>query len=185
MPERMVRLPVTRAILFLSSLLITTGLVACGVRPYDYVAPYLQTLSNPYKKTVTVTKTLHMVPTFTPMPSASATITLTSTAFQIIHQESLTPTTGIKPLEGTAEILLENRTGVTLVLELEGLQSFGYEITPGGVLQAHIPAGTYRYWLILPGQQSLRGSKIFYPGPSTWTFYRTPSVIESPTPKWP
>jgi len=185
MPERMLRLPVTRFVFFVIFLLVAAGLTACGVRPYDYVAPYLQTIADPYKKTVITTATLHMVSTFTPMPSSTPAPTLTSTAFQMFYQESPTATMGITPLEGTAELLLENRTGVTLVVELEGLQSFGFEIAPAGVLQAQVPAGTYRYWLILPGKQSLRGSKTFSPGSSTWTFYHTPGVIESPTPKWP
>jgi hypothetical protein len=84
-----------------------------------------------------------------------------------------------------AELLLENRTGVTVMVELEGQGKFGYEIPPAGVFEARIPAGTYHFRLILPGLQTLRGSKVFFPGPSTWTFYRTPSVLESPTPKWP
>ena len=185
MPEKMVRLTVTRFVFFLIFLLIAAGLTACGVRPYDYVAPYLQTIADPYKVAVTGTEALTMVSTFTPIPSSTPTPTITSTAFQIIQQQSPTPTMGITPLEGTAELLLENRTGVTLVVELEGLQSYGFEIAPAGVLQAQVPAGTYRFWLILPGQQSLRGSKTFSPGLSTWTFYHTPGVLESPTPKWP
>jgi hypothetical protein len=166
---------------------IVTGiltLAACGVRPYDYIAPDLQTLSASIRGTPSPGVIVEMVPTFTPPPYASPTTKRTLTASPTVSSETPSPTTMITPLEGLAQVLLENRTGATLVVSLEGTQAFGYEITPGAALEVQIPAGVYQYWLILPGQQNLRGEKVFYPGASTWTFYRTPGVVESPTPRW-
>ena len=184
MVEKMLRKPVIQFLIPVFLLLTSVSLTACGVRLYDYVAPYLQTRAVPYQNTVTPASTLTMVPAFTPIPSASPTATLTSTAY-VVSIESPTPTAGITPLEGTAEVTLDNRTGETLVVELEGTGSFGYEIAPAGLLHVQIPAGTYRYMLVLSGQKTLHGSKTFFAGPLTWTFYRTPGVVESPTPRWP
>jgi hypothetical protein len=165
-------------------LVIVLALAACGVRPYDYIAPDVKTLSASIKGTPSPVVIVEMVPTFTPLPSASPTRTRTLTASPTTSLETPSPTTVITPPEGLAQVLLDNRTGVTLVLSLEGAEAFSYEITAGEALQVEIPAGVYQYWLILPGQQNLRGEKIFFPGASTWTFYRTPGVVESPTPRW-
>jgi len=177
--------PIHRFLSFLFILLVFAGLSACGERPYDYAAPYLKTLSILPDETWTAAPSQQMVPTFTVVPSPSATPASTATPYQTPELASPSPLVGFTPLEGVADLVLENRTGRTLLVELEGRQVFGYEIAPAGVVHVQLPAGTYRFLLILPAQQHLRGSKIFFPGPSTWTFYRTPGVLDSPTPRWP
>ncbi len=177
---------VAKVILFSLFLFVT----ACGVRPYDYVAPVLETYSVQKEQSATPTVSIELVPSFTPLPVISKTSPVPSQEF-VATADVLTITPAISSLssdevqDGTALVLLNNRTDTDLYVSLSGLSEIAYVIAPAESILVEFPAGSYDYWIVIPKRETIHGVKVFPSGSSTWRFYKTPTILDSPTPRWP
>ena len=158
-------------------------LASCGVRPYDHLTQPWHTLSAGLWGSPTVGVTLQMVPTFTPLPLASATPSRTASPSATWPAPTHTATPLPTPPRGTAQVWLENRTPYTLYVRLEGKTGlYTFELAAAEAYEVTFPSGVYDYWIILDIRENLYGEKAFYPGTSGWVFYDTPGLLESPTP---
>lgn len=175
-------------IISLSLFLLVT---ACGLRPYDYVAPVLKTYSVQWELSATPTAFIELVPSFTPLPVVSKTSPVSSQEIITIPMAVLTSTPPTSSLssdevqEGIAQVLLNNRTDTDIYVSLSGPSEIAYIIAPAESISVEIPAGFYDYWIVIPKRETIHGIKTFPSGYSTWRFYKTPTVLDSPTPRWP
>jgi hypothetical protein len=175
-------------VISLSLFLLVT---ACGLRPYDYVAPPVKTYSAQWELSVTPTVFSELTPSFTALPLVSKTSPVPSQELIVTATAVLASTPPASSLssgeaqEGTAQVLLNNRTDTDLYISLSGPSEIAYAIAPAGSISVEIPAGFYDYWIVLPKRETIHGVKTFAPGYSTWRFYNTPTVLDSPTPRWP
>ncbi|MCJ7625296.1 MAG: hypothetical protein MUO76_17500 [Anaerolineaceae bacterium] len=164
-------------------------LTACGLRPYDYVAPVLETYSAQGEHSATPTVFNELIPAFTPVPVISETPPVPSREFTATAAvPNSTPTirtfSADEMQDGTAQVLLKNRTDTDIYVSLSGPSEIAYAIAPAESFSVEIPAGSYDYWIVIPKRETIHGVKIFPSGFSTWQCYKTPSVLDSPTPRW-
>jgi hypothetical protein len=174
-----------RSIIYLI-LTLSFGLTACGVRPYDYLVLPWETLSANLWGTPTAEAAApRMLPTFTSLPPASTTPTASASPTNTFAPDTVTPTALSTPQPGMAQVMLENRLPFTLYIRLQSNVEWGFELAAKEARQVQFPAGVYDYWLIVSGQESLHGQRVFPPGFSSFILYDTPAIVESPTPQLP
>jgi len=171
--------------IFCLVLVLSFGLTACGVRPYDYLVLPWETISAKLWGTPTTEATIRMVPTLTPPPPASDTPTTTASPTVTHPPDTVTPTALSTPQAGIAQVMLENRLPFTLYIRLQSDVEWGFELAAKETRPVQFPSGVYDYWLIISGRESLHGQKVFPPGFSSWILYDTPAIVESPTPLLP
>ncbi len=171
-------------IMCLACLTVVLGLTACGIRPYDYLAPQIKTISAPFKDSPTPSAAWTHTPMFTPPLAAGSP---SPTQHRSPTPQIITPTLAqsrTPVLEGSTSLTLENHSRRTLIVTLQREGEWGFELVPAATYSIDLPAGVYDYWIVQSGAKSLRGEIIFPPGLITWTLYDTPNLIDSPTPKW-
>lgn len=170
-----------KIIFFLSILLVT----ACGLRPNDYVAPAVETFSTIRETSATPDVFIESTPSFDPDPTITEISAVpqgmyTSTAFDL----TLTPMPSLilTKEDGTAQVTLNNQLDSDIYISLSGPAEAAHVIPPADSIVVEIPAGTYDYWIVIPKRETIQGVKTFISGDSVWRFYRTPTVLDSPTP---
>ena len=162
----------------------------CGTRLYDYTMPPLQSLAAPVFTTPTRTPTLLVnrfltetaQPTYTntpltvsPIPSSTLDVFPTSQFYSLDE----------KTFEaGQATVIVNSRLDQQILVRLQGSAEKSFILPQAGQVTLNLPAGTYEFWLVIPGQESRRGEKSFPSGYSEWVFSRSEDILSTPTPRW-
>ena len=176
--------------LLLYFLVLTLLLGGCGQRLYDYTMPPLQSLVAPLFPTPSRTPTLLVNRLLT----ETAQPTFTNTPITVSPIPSLTldgiPTGQYYTLdEGTLEpgealVIVNSRLNQEVLVRLQGPQDKTFYLPQAGQVTLSLPAGTYDFWLVVPGQESRHGEKTFPSGYSEWVFSHTEDILNTPTPRW-
>jgi hypothetical protein len=154
---------------------------ACGVRVYDVVMPRLETYQaerisqtpSPLPGSATVfVRTPSATLTPSPTRTHSPTRTQTQVATPCATSEAITFMTLVNHAPYTIYVTLVDACG----------NEYGFPMAAAFTRKVQFPAGEYTYRILIPGSQEVTGSKGFDLGSSTWDFYETNTILDSPTP---